>query len=84
MLLTDAKTRLRWAITTQSKDDIAQKLVNWIEYNHHQYGKRVRIVFKDAGSEFYRIKGYCEKYKIRTNTSAPYTPEQNGAAETTN
>lgn len=75
---------MRWVITTQTKDEIAQKLVDWIEYNHHQYGKRIRIVFKDGGSEFSKIKNYCDSHGIRTDTSAPYTPEQNGAAEATN
>ncbi|KAI0992572.1 hypothetical protein K3495_g15613, partial [Podosphaera aphanis] len=84
VILTDAKTRMRWSIPTTTKDEIAPKLVLWIERQYHQYGKRVRIVFKDGGTEFSRIKEYCEKHGIRTDTSAPYTPEQNGVAEAAN
>ncbi|KAI0994963.1 hypothetical protein K3495_g13218, partial [Podosphaera aphanis] len=84
VILTDAKTRMRWVITTATKDEIATQLIKWIEYQYHQYGKRVRIVFRDSGTEFNRIKNYCDEHGIRTDTSAPYTPEQNGAAEASN
>ncbi|KAI0991084.1 hypothetical protein K3495_g17103, partial [Podosphaera aphanis] len=68
----------------QSKDQIALQLVQWIEHQENQYGKRVRIIFRDGGSEFTRTKEYCEKHGIRTDVSAPYTPEQNGASEAAN
>lgn len=84
VLLTDAKTRMRWIITTKTKDEIADLLVKWIEYQNHQFGKRVRTIFRDGGSEFVRIKDYCEQHGIRTDVSAPYTPEQNGVAEAAN
>lgn len=84
VIITDAKTRMRWVITTKEKDVIAEELVKWIEYQQHQYGKKIRIIFKDGGTEFSRIKEYCEKNHIRTDTSAPYTPEQNGVSEASN
>ena len=84
IILTDAKSRMRWSITTATKDEIVNQLIQWVEFQHHQYGKRVRVVFSDGGSEFTRIKHYCEQHGIRTDVSAPYTPEQNGAAEASN
>ena len=84
VIITDAKTRMRWVIITKGKDEIANELVNWIEYQSHQYGKRIRAVFRDGGSEFMRMKDHCDKHRIRTDISAPYTPEQNGAAEAAN
>lgn len=84
VIITDAKSRMRWAITVCTKDQIAPELVKWVEHQHHQYGKRVRTIFKDGGSEFSRIKSYCDQHGIRTDVSAPYTPEQNGASEASN
>ncbi|KAI0999701.1 hypothetical protein K3495_g8495 [Podosphaera aphanis] len=74
-IITDARTRMRWVLTTATKDQIAPTLVKWIQSMHHQYDKRVKAIFKDGGSEFFRIKTFCEQHGIRTDTSAPYTPE---------
>lgn len=84
VILTDAKTRMRWVIITKGKDEIADQLVKWVEYQTHQYGKRIRTIFRDGGSEFMRAKNYCDEHGIRTEISAPYTPEQNGVAEAAN
>lgn len=83
-IITDAKTRMRWVIMTSTKDQIAPLLIQWIETQHHQYGKRVRAIFRDGGSEFFRIKDYCDRLGIRTEVSAPYTPEQNEISESSN
>ncbi|POS81846.1 hypothetical protein EPUL_006129, partial [Erysiphe pulchra] len=50
--------------------------------NH--FDKRIRAIFKDGGTEFLRIKPHCEKHGIRTDVSAPDTPEQNGISESSN
>nr|ABW72074.1 TE3 [Blumeria hordei] len=84
VIITDAKTRMRWALNTHSKDQIASLLIQWIEDQKHQYDKRVKIIFRDGGSEFMRTKSYCEQHGIRTDISAPDTPEQNGASEAAN
>ncbi|KAI0993118.1 hypothetical protein K3495_g15066, partial [Podosphaera aphanis] len=84
VIITDAKTRMRWALITKTKDQIAPLLVQWIEAQHHQYGKRVRAIFRDGGSEFFRIKDHCDRHGIRTEISAPDTPEQNGVSESSN
>ena len=75
---------MRWALTTHSKDQIASLLIQWIEDQNYQYNKRVRIIFRDGGSEFTRTKSYCEQHGIRTDVSAPDTPEQNGVSEAAN
>ena len=84
VIITDSKSRMRWAISMCMKDQIAPQLVKWVEQQHHQYGKRVRTIFRDGGSEFFRIKSYCEQHGIRTDVSAPHTPEQNGTSEASN
>ncbi|KAI1004558.1 hypothetical protein K3495_g3650 [Podosphaera aphanis] len=83
-IITDAKTRMRWVLTTTTKDQIAPSLVKWVQSMHHQYDKRVRTIFRDGGSEFIKIKQFCEQQGIRPDTSAPYTPEQNGPSEAAN
>lgn len=75
VLLTDAQTRMRWVITTQAKDEIANKLVDWIEYNHHQFGKLSRIVFKTEALSLIKLKniaiimesGQIPQHLIRQN-----------------
>lgn len=84
VILTDARTRYRWAIMTTKKDHIAPQIRQWIILMEHQYGKRVRIIFRDGGSEFLTLKDYCYQFGIRTDVSAPSTPEQNGTAESAN
>lgn len=75
---------MRRVITTQTKDQIAPLLVNWIEAQHNYYGKRINAIFRDGGTEFSRIKSHCELHGIRTEISAPNTPEQNGVSESSN
>ncbi|KAI0997539.1 hypothetical protein K3495_g10647 [Podosphaera aphanis] len=84
VIITDAKTRMRWVLTTNTKDQIADTLVQWIKAMHHQYDKRVRAIFRDGGSEFSKTKTFCEQQGIRTDTSSPHTPEQNGPSEAAN
>ena len=84
VIITDAKTRMRWALTIQSKDQIASSLIQWIEFQNHHYGKKIRAVFRDGGTEFLRIRPYCEQHGICTDISAPDTPEQNGVSEAAN
>lgn len=59
VIITDAKTRMRWAIITQSKDNIVQLLVEWIEFKNSHLGKRIRAIFRNGGTEFLRMKSHC-------------------------
>ena len=81
VIITDAKTCIHWVLTSQTKDQIASSLVQWVKIMHHIYDKRVRTIFRDGGSEFSKTKVFCEQHGIRTHMSAPYTPEQNGPSE---
>lgn len=84
VIITDSKSRMRWAIMSSTKDQIAPLLVQWIETTQHQFNKKIRAIFKDGGTEFLRIKPHCEKHGLRTDVSAPDTPEQNGISESSN
>ncbi|KAI1000090.1 hypothetical protein K3495_g8103 [Podosphaera aphanis] len=84
VIITDSKTRMRWAITTQTKVQIAPLLLQLINFQHHQHGKKFRAIFRDGGTEFLRLKPYCEQNGIRTDVSAPDIPEQNGVSEAEN
>lgn len=75
VVITDARTRMRWCITTRTKDQIVPQLIQWVKTQEHQYGKIVRVIFKDGGTEFSRIKAFCDQLSIRTDLSAPYTPD---------
>ena len=60
VILTDAKTQMKWSITTTVKDEIANHLIQWVEFQQHQYGKQIRVVFRDGDSEFSRMRLYCD------------------------
>lgn len=47
VIITDTKTRMRWAIISKTKDQIAPLLTQWTEAQNHQYGKRVQTIFRD-------------------------------------
>lgn len=84
VILTDAKTQMRWAINTQIKSQITQLKISWIKLQRFQYNKLVHTIFRDGASEFHRIKEYFLQHGIQTDVSAPDTPEQNGASKAAN
>jgi hypothetical protein len=50
----------------------------------NQTGKRLKVLRSDNGGEYKAFSDYLTKRGIRHQTTAPYTPEQNGVAERAN
>jgi hypothetical protein len=84
-LLDDAS---RWSevCLTATKSDATQAVLAKIEELENQAGKRIKVLRSDRGGEFTSglLKDYCVSKGIVLETTAPYTPQQNGAAERLN
>ena len=48
-----------------------------------QYDSKIRCIHSDNGGEYIskRFNQYCANQRIAHQTSAPYSPQQNGLAE---
>ncbi|KJX96368.1 hypothetical protein TI39_contig644g00003 [Zymoseptoria brevis] len=86
LMITDAKSRRRWAIFCKLKSQAAQIIKKWTTKTFNQYKKMVKIWFSDGGGEFDNndLITFAENEGLRWDFSAPYTPEQNGIAESSN
>ena len=86
LMITDAKSRRRWAICCKLKSHVPQLVKQWTTKTFNQYRKMVKIWFSDRGGEFdnNELIAFCEREGLRWDFSAPYTPEQNGIAESSN
>jgi transposase InsO family protein len=86
LLLTDARTRYRWAFPMAHKRDATTVVRSFIQQMITQHHKTPKIFFSDKGGEFinHELSDFAQKMGIRWDTSAPYTPEQNGIAESSN
>jgi hypothetical protein len=85
-VVTDAKTRYRWAFGAPDKSSISIQISQLIRQQQHQYGKIVKLIFSDGGTEIQNsvIKDLAMIEGIRLDKSAAYTPEQNGLSESSN
>ncbi|HEY5744748.1 MAG TPA: reverse transcriptase domain-containing protein [Chryseolinea sp.] len=86
-ILTDDCTRHRWNRITKSKGeafDVLKWFVDLVKIQHAPY--RVLEFFLDGGLEFggQRLDQLTQEEGIILKKSSPYTPEQNGAAESSN
>lgn len=86
LMITDARTRYRWAIPMKRKEDTSETLKSWLRMIHTAYKKTPVLIFTDGGKEFKNkdLEHTADAEGIRWDTSAPYTPEQNGIAESSN
>lgn len=65
----------------ESKSQVKERLVDWITLQENQLGQRLQLLRTDNGGEFLPMKDVCRVKGIAHETTASYTPEQNGIAE---
>jgi len=74
------------ALAVKSKDTISGAVRDLLVFWQRQLGRTVKCIRTDRGTEFLNstLKGYCAQEGIKFETSAAYTPQQNGLAERMN
>ena len=66
----------------KSKDEAFDMFKCYKSEVENQKEKKIKIFRNDKGGEYFsnEFTNYCEEYDIIYQTSAPYTPQQNGLA----
>lgn len=85
-LLTDDYTRMSWVYFLQAKSEAFEYFKKFKAMVEKQSGNYLKIFRTDRGGEFTSIEftDFCGEQGIKRELTAPYTPEQNGAAERKN
>ena len=84
--VTDQFSRYRWIVLIRSRNEIPEKLISLFENIQKRFGKNIKIIRCDQGTEFKnrRLEKYLDDNGINYEFSAKYTPEQNGLSERSN
>jgi len=82
----DDYSAYRMVYFVKHKSDVADKLKEFIDLVENKFQRRVKTLHVDNGREYCneRISKYLCMKGINLETTAPYTPEQNGRAERDN
>jgi Reverse transcriptase (RNA-dependent DNA polymerase)/gag-polypeptide of LTR copia-type/Integrase core domain/GAG-pre-integrase domain len=82
----DDYSRLSIVVTVARKADVKDAVIEVLQMLETQSGKKVKKVRTDRGGEYLNgvLDEFFKKKGIVHQTTAPYTPEQNGAAERLN
>lgn len=81
--IVDEFSRGVWVYLMKTKTEAAYFLVMFYNMVETQFGKRVKRIRTDNGSEFrsQHMLDFYMKHGILLETSCPYTPQQNGVVE---
>jgi IS30 family transposase len=85
LLLVDDASRYVTVQFLKSKDQAAQKIMNYMTHLNVQ-GKMPKAIHMDRGHEFVNeaLFGWCQSKGMEMQMTAPYSPSQNGVAERMN
>ena len=69
-----------------SKDEVSEKLQEYIAAVHNKFGRKPKVLRSDNGTEYtgQATQAVLKKAGIEFQTTVPYSPEQNGIAERKN
>ncbi|KAG7599315.1 Ribonuclease H-like superfamily [Arabidopsis suecica] len=70
-----------WTYLLLEKSEMHSVLTNFLQYAAKQFGKTVKIVRSDNGTEFMCLSSYFRENRIIHQTSCVVTPQQNGRVE---
>jgi transposase InsO family protein len=82
----DDHTKFSAVVPINSKSDVPEVVKRTIKQLETQTGHQLKTVRTDRGGEYlnHSLRSYFESKGVLHQTTAPYTPEQNGAAERLN
>ncbi|KNZ60792.1 hypothetical protein VP01_149g1 [Puccinia sorghi] len=83
LTVVDSHTRYCSATPLTLKSDVFETLTTIIDFEAKRFGYYPSILHSDRGGEFINssMEAYCKEHLIKSRTSDPYTPQQNGLAE---
>jgi transposase InsO family protein len=85
MLIIDEYTRMAFIsfLKTKTKEEVFEAINSFILRSERHSDKKVKMITADGGGEFINslLIPFCETLGIVKNTTAPYTPQQNGLVE---
>lgn len=86
LLLVDDYSRFMWLSLLPSKDGAAAAIKRIQAAAERKSGKKLRALRTDRGGEFlvHHFADYCAELGVRRETTAPYSPQQNGVMECRN
>ena len=85
MTFIDDCTRYCYVYFLRSKDEALEKFMHYKNEVENQLGRNIKAIRSDKGGEYDApFDRFCQEHGIIHQTSAPYTPQQNGIAERKN
>src|SRR5277367_3591051 len=83
VVIVDDNSRHLTSKQIKTKADTSIRLQNYLTYIEQQFGFKPKSVWFDQGKEFLNKKfiEWCADKGIKIETTAPYSPSQNGVAE---
>ena len=81
----DDSTKYCYVYLLKSKDEAIDKFILYKNEVENQLNKKIKVVRSDRGGEYVSpFAEFCSQHGIRHEFTAPYSPQQNGIAESKN
>lgn len=81
----DDSTKYCHVYLLKSKDEAIEKFILYKNEVENQQSRKIKALRSDQGGEYvYPFGEFCAEHGIIHQTTAPYTPQQNGVAERKN
>lgn len=81
LTIVDDHSRAVWTYLLLEKSEVRTVLSNFCRMTEKQFGKAVKIVRSDNGTEFMCLSRFFRENRIIHQTSCVGTPQQNGRVE---
>ena len=81
LTIVDDFSRAVWIYLLAEKHEVVKVMHNFFAMTERQFGKQVKIVRGDNGTEFSHLKSYFDENGVAFQTSCVGTPQQNGRVE---
>nr|KYP34077.1 Retrovirus-related Pol polyprotein from transposon TNT 1-94 [Cajanus cajan] len=77
----DDFSRAIWIYLISDKREVSRTLLNFFALIERQFGKQIKVLRSDNGTEFTCLRNYFHEHGIVFQTSCPGIPQQNGRVE---
>nr|KYP63760.1 Retrovirus-related Pol polyprotein from transposon TNT 1-94 [Cajanus cajan] len=81
LTIMDDFSRAIWIYLISDKREVSRTLLNFFALIERQFGKQIKVLRSDNGTEFTCLRNYFHEHGIVFQTSCPGTPQQNGRVE---